>query len=74
MIQFYAPDILATHELPESDSAHCARVLRLHEGDNISVVDGKGLRFSCVITSAHHKHTTVEVLATEDVPKYGVAL
>ena len=42
MIQFYAPDILATHELPESDSAHCARVLRLHEGDNISVVDECG--------------------------------
>ncbi len=69
MIQFYAPDILATHELPESDSAHCARVLRLHEGDNISVVDGKGHRYTCVITSSHHKHTTVEVLATEAVPK-----
>ena len=33
MIRFYAPEVTATGLLSESDSAHCARVLRMHAGD-----------------------------------------
>lgn len=69
MIQFYAPQIAETLTLPESDSAHCARVLRLHEGDEIFVTDGKGKRYRCRITSAHSKHTTVELIDFEELPK-----
>ncbi len=50
MIQFYAPDIADTLTLPESDSQHAVRVLRLREGDELTVVDGKGRRYRCVIT------------------------
>lgn len=57
MIQFYAPDILQANELPESESAHCCRVLRLKEGDEIVVTDGKGGRFKCEILNAHPSHT-----------------
>ena len=62
MIQFYAPDIEATGVLPESDSAHCCRVLRMREGDEVAVVDGNGHRFRCVIVEAHPKHTVVEII------------
>lgn len=70
MIQFFAPDILSTGELPESDSAHCCRVLRMKEGDEVFVVDGKGKRYLCVITSAHPKHTAVEIRDEELLPAH----
>ena len=66
MIQFYAPDIEATGLLPESESAHCCRVLRMKEGDEIIVVDGKGKRFCCRIVEAHQKHTAVEITGWEE--------
>ncbi len=70
MIQFYAPDIEATGLLPESDSAHCCRVLRMKEGDELAAVDGKGRRFRCRIVEAHPKHTAVEILSFEEVPNH----
>lgn len=69
MIQFFAPDIEKTLTLPESDSAHCTRVLRLNGGDEIFVVDGRGHRFRCVITEPHAKHTHIEIAEREDLPK-----
>ena len=55
MIQFFAPDILETLTLPESDSQHCVRVLRKQEGDVIEVIDGRGTRYTCRIVEAHAK-------------------
>lgn len=68
MIQFYSPDIESAGILPESDSAHCCRVLRMKEGDEVYVVDGKGKRFRCVIVEAHHKRTGVEIVSVEELP------
>lgn len=70
MIEFYAPDIETTGLLPESDSAHCCRVLRMKEGDEVTVVDGKGHRFRCCIVSAHSKHTSLEIIEKIDVPNH----
>ena len=70
MIQFYAPDILTTSTLPESDSAHCCRVLWRKEGDEVYVVDGKGKRFRCVIVEAHPKHTMLEIQEEEELPSH----
>lgn len=70
MIQFYSPDIEKTGLLPESDSSHCCRVLRMKEGDRIYVVDGKGKRFACDIVEAHPKHTAVEIVSYEDIPTH----
>lgn len=64
MIIFYAPEVAVTGELPEEESAHCVRVLRHQEGDEIDVVDGQGTWYHCRITAAHHKHCGVEVLST----------
>lgn len=75
MIQFYAPEIETTGVLPESESGHCCRVLRLKEGDNIFVTDGCGNRYECVILEAHPKHTAVEILTkTEIRPWWGFRL
>lgn len=62
MIQFYSPDIESSGLLGPEDSAHCCRVLRLHEGDKVQVVDGRGHVFSCVIAAADSRATAVDIL------------
>ena len=61
MHRFFAPDIETTLTLPEIESQHAVRVLRLKEGDNIEVVDGNGTLYMCRITLAHSKHCGVEI-------------
>lgn len=68
MIQFYAPNIETTLTLPESDSQHCIRVLRMKAGDIIEVIDGKGFRYKCRILDAHQKRTTLEIITKEEIP------
>ncbi|MGN0214649.1 MAG: 16S rRNA (uracil(1498)-N(3))-methyltransferase [Muribaculaceae bacterium] len=70
MHRFYAPDILETLTLPEEESGHCVRVLRLKEGDEVEVVDGKGNCCRCRITLAHHKRCAVEVIEVENQPPH----
>ena len=75
MIQFYAPEIESTGILPETESGHCCRVLRMKEGDRIFVTDGQGHRFECVVLNAHPKHTAVDILTRETVaPWWGFRL
>lgn len=61
MIQFYAPEIESELILPEGESSHCVRVLRMKEGDEIIVTDGKGSRFVCVIEKAHPSHINLKI-------------
>lgn len=68
MIQFYSPDIETELRLPESDSRHCIRVLRMTAGDVVCVVDGRGTRFVCRLVDDHPKHTAVEIICREQVP------
>lgn len=68
MIQFYAPDILDTLTLPESDSVHCVRVLRSRAGDIIRVIDGRGNAYDCRITDPHPRHTAVEIVGVAVQP------
>lgn len=70
MIQFYIQDISAVSVLPEVESGHCVRVLRMCQGDEIYCVDGKGHRYRCRITDAHPKHCCVEVIGKEDIPTH----
>lgn len=76
MIIFYAPDINTVNELPEEESAHCVKVLRHQEGDEIEVVDGRGMWHHCRIVSAHPKHCLVEVLSQHEDKhwSYGVEI
>lgn len=68
MIQFYAPDIATSGVLPESDSQHAVRVLRLKEGDELFVVDGVGHRLRCRMIDPHPKHALVAIEETIDAP------
>lgn len=61
MIQFYAPDIAVNPVLPEGESLHCAKVLRMQPGATVEVIDGKGGAYTCTLLEAHHKHALVRV-------------
>ena len=62
---FYAPDIAQTSELPEDESLHCVKVLRLREGDPVTVIDGKGMFYYSEIEFAHPKHCRVRIIRQE---------
>lgn len=68
MIRFYAPDLAETLTLPESDSQHAIRVLRMREGDSLQAVDGRGHVLSCRIADPHPKRATVEILSVASEP------
>ena len=68
MIQFFAPDIKETLELPESDSRHAVKVLRMREGDELQVIDGRGTAYTCRLADAHHKHAAVEIISSAPMP------
>ncbi len=68
MIQFYAPDIAETLSLPESDSAHATRVLRMQAGDMLQAIDGKGIKYTCRITAPDKRRTMVEIISNEPMP------
>lgn len=59
---FYAPDIAQTLSLPEEESQHCVKVLRMKAGDRIHIIDGVGGLYEAQITEAHPKRTQVEIL------------
>lgn len=62
MIRFYSPDIELTGKLAADESVHCCRVLRLREGAEINVVDGKGFAYKARITDADPKGVSVEII------------
>ena len=67
---FYTPDITGDqYTLPEEESKHCVKVLRLETGDRISLIDGKGGFYQYEIVQANAKRC--EVKCIEKVEKYG---
>lgn len=62
MIQFYAPDINFSSFLPESESGHAIRVLRMHKGDELTVVDGRGNVYTCRLVDENHRKAAVEIV------------
>ena len=62
---FYAHYIAENPVLPEEESEHVVRVLRLHEGDEVHITDGKGCFYNAVITRAHPKHCEVNIITTQ---------
>lgn len=64
---FYTPDILTKAELPEEEAGHCTRVLRLSQGDEIMLADGKGNFYRAVITAASGKRC--QVVIEERIPQ-----
>ena len=66
---FYAPEIsLPRYTLPEEESKHCVRVLRMTVGDELHLTDGKGNMYRCKVVSDNAKRCEVEVVET--TPEY----
>lgn len=61
---FYTPDIKIKPELPEEEAQHCIRVLRLTQGDEILLTDGKGCFYKAEITAATGKRCLVDLKET----------
>lgn len=62
---FYAPEIsLPRYTLPEEESKHCVRVLRMTVGDELHLTDGKGNMYRCKVVSDNVKRCEVEVVET----------
>ncbi|MFR9504212.1 MAG: 16S rRNA (uracil(1498)-N(3))-methyltransferase [Rikenellaceae bacterium] len=62
---FYAPKITPPYyTLSEEESKHAVRVLRLNQGDTITITDGAGRLFSCRVVEANPKRCSVEVVQT----------
>ena len=64
---FYAPDIETTAVLPEEESHHAVRVLRLEVGATIQIVDGKGGVFLGIIAVADAKRCLINSLQAQTV-------
>ncbi len=57
---FYAPDATkGLITLSEEESQHCARVLRMQQGDKILISNGNGLFFDAIVELPHPKKTSV---------------
>jgi len=55
--------------LDAEESGHCVRVLRHREGDTVSVIDGEGTMYSCVLTEASPKEAVARI--EESHPGWG---
>lgn len=60
---FYTPDIAQSHFLPEEESNHAVKVLRLQAGDRVELIDGRGGYFEAEITVPHHKRCEVNIIS-----------
>lgn len=63
---FYTPELSGNnYTLDESESKHCVRVLRLEQGDEIILVDGRGGFFTAKIIDPNPKRCSVSVVKTQ---------
>ena len=66
---FYTPDLSGNlYQLNEEESKHCSRVLRLVQGDQVNLIDGKGGFYTAEIVDSHPKHTKLKI--TESIQEY----
>src|SRR5574344_1843288 len=60
---FFTPEIETSPYLPEEESNHAIRVLRLQTGDRVELIDGRGGYFEAEILVPHHKKCEVKILS-----------
>ena len=67
---FFSRDIDSTLcRLDADESAHCVKVMRHREGDEVHVIDGEGTLYRCRLVDASPKAAVAQVLAVE--PDWG---
>jgi 16S rRNA (uracil1498-N3)-methyltransferase len=65
---FYTPDIAPgtpQYFLNEEESKHCVRVLRLENGADVHLIDGRGGFYSARIIDAHPKRTILQIISAQ---------
>ena len=62
---FYTPDIEQKQELPQEEAAHCARVLRMTEGERILLTDGVGNFYDAELTLVSNKHCSFRIVGKQ---------
>jgi 16S rRNA (uracil1498-N3)-methyltransferase len=71
---FHAPDLSgesATPVLEEETMRHMVQVLRMKEGDELLLTNGRGLLAVAVVSSTSRKSCTVTVKTVNDIPREG---
>jgi 16S rRNA (uracil1498-N3)-methyltransferase len=69
MHTFFAPDLAgATYTLPEDESKHAVRVLRLTAGDEVELLDGRGGRYAAAVADANPKRCQLRITQHETSP------
>ena len=63
---FYAPEALTESMLPAEEASHALRVLRLREGDELHVTDGRGHLIEATISEAHKDVCRFNINKVED--------
>lgn len=64
---FYAPEISVDtleYLLTEEESKHCIRVLRMKQGDEITLLNGRGLASCAVILEDHPKRCKLQITSS----------
>lgn len=67
---FYAPYIKDDGILPESEAAHCLRVLRASIGDQVLITDGRGMLYHARLSEVSKRHCRVEITNEQHLPKH----
>jgi 16S rRNA (uracil1498-N3)-methyltransferase len=74
--RFFAPDLDPSRDqavLPADESRHLVRVMRLRDGDEVTVFDGRGHEFRALVERADRKAVTLRILeAIASLPEPGV--
>lgn len=65
---FYCPDIRTNPQMPDAESQHCARVLRMKENDSLFITDGKGFFYRAQLLQANPKSCIVSI--EEEIPQH----
>ena len=77
MALFYHPDLLESKNvLPEEESRHAVRILRLKSGDVINITNGKGILIEAVIAEANSEALTFTITneIENKTPQYSIHL
>ena len=67
---FFAPDLNGpAYTLPEDESKHAVRVLRLQRGDAVELLDGRGGVFQAEVSDDNPKRCQLRVVGEQQVPR-----
>lgn len=66
---FYVPSAVAQSSLTDDEAKHAMRVLRMHSGDEMFLLDGEGGCYRAEVTDITQKHCDYRILETIDVQR-----